>query len=293
MKITRVSKTCGCTPFTLEKKEYVPGESGTLKVNYHPGKRPGRQSKHLYLFSNARKDPKVKLTIRSRVVPKVDFQPKTMKLLLKGKDANCPEIRLTSIDGEPFAITRFTSTGNSITADFDPSVKQVEFVLRPKIKLENLKNNPNGRIDIILTHSQFKKATITFEALPEFKVTPRTLVLLAAEEQKPITRKVWVFNNYDGDFEIASTSSEKGITKVLSKKKVLNNQGEGSRYELTLEVTPPARDGEIKVFSDVFFINIKDSERLKITCRGFYSKKEQTDEKKELSEEPNPVGDVK
>ena len=49
LKITKVSKTCGCTPYTLAKKEYAPGESGALKVRYNAGKRPGSTKKYIYV----------------------------------------------------------------------------------------------------------------------------------------------------------------------------------------------------------------------------------------------------
>ncbi|MCK4292081.1 MAG: DUF1573 domain-containing protein [Planctomycetes bacterium] len=34
LKITNVKSTCGCAVAKLEKKEYAPGESGTIKVIY-------------------------------------------------------------------------------------------------------------------------------------------------------------------------------------------------------------------------------------------------------------------
>ncbi len=45
LKITEVEKTCGCTPFTLAKKEYAPGESGVLKVEYQSNQKPGPDMK--------------------------------------------------------------------------------------------------------------------------------------------------------------------------------------------------------------------------------------------------------
>ena len=40
LKIGKISRTCGCTVFKLDKKEYAPGEAGTIKgikgVRLHP-----------------------------------------------------------------------------------------------------------------------------------------------------------------------------------------------------------------------------------------------------------------
>jgi len=52
LKIKKVSKTCSCTPFTLEKREYAPGESGTVKITYHASRSPGAVTRRLYVYSN-------------------------------------------------------------------------------------------------------------------------------------------------------------------------------------------------------------------------------------------------
>jgi len=267
LKITRVSKTCGCTPYTLAKKEYEPGESGVLKVRYNASKRPGSAKKRLFVFSNDKTRPKVTLTIKAKIIQKVDYKPKKLNLLLKEENAGCPEITLTSLDGQPFSIKRFRSTGNSIIADVNSSVKATKFVIEAKVDIEKLRKRLNGRIDIDLTHPECKTVAIPFETLPRFKISPPSISILGAKPQKPITREVWILNNYGEDFEVESVSSKKGIIKVLSQERKDN------RYKFELEIIPPAAEGKIKTFSDVFCVNIKGGEKLEVTCRGFYAKK--------------------
>jgi hypothetical protein len=48
LKIIDIQKTCGCTVPQLEKNDYMPGESGTIKVEYHSSKFGGPVVKHLY-----------------------------------------------------------------------------------------------------------------------------------------------------------------------------------------------------------------------------------------------------
>jgi len=38
LKIGNISRTCGCTVFKLDKKEYTPNETGVIKVIYTAGK---------------------------------------------------------------------------------------------------------------------------------------------------------------------------------------------------------------------------------------------------------------
>jgi len=214
--------------------------------------------------SNDKARPSVTLTVKARIVPKVSYQPEKLNLSLKDENAGCPEITLTSLDNQPFAIRQFKSTANSITAEFDASVKKAKFVLQPKVDVEILRRALNGSISISLTHPECRTVTIPFNTRPRFKITPLSIYILHAEPGKPTKRKVWIFNNYGEDFEIESASPQKGIIKVLSQEKVR------SGYQFELEITPPAVEGKKTIFKDVLFVNIKGGGKLQISCRGFY-----------------------
>lgn len=266
LKIKRIQSTCGCAVAKLSKKEYAPGESGTLKVTYSSGKSPGAASKRLFVYSNDKARPKVTLTIKAEIVLKVGCKPKRLKLLLEEENAGCPKITLTSLDGQPFSIKRFRSTPNCITADVNSLVKETKFVIQPKVDIEKLRKHSKGRINISLTHPECRMVTITFNTLPRFTINPPVIVVYNAKPQEHRRKEVWILNNYSKDFKVESAASEKGIIKVLSQKKV------GNRYKFELQITPPAAKGK-RVFADVFYVNIKDGEKLKVRCNGFYSRK--------------------
>ncbi len=268
--IKDVTKSCGCTPFTLEKKEYEPGESGTLKVSYRATARPGSVKKHLYVSSNDKTKPKIALAVKATIVQKVEFEPKQLKLLLNKENAGCPAITLTSVDGRPFSVKdfkatgRFRSTADAITAEYDSSKKATKVVIQPKVDVELVKKSPNGNVVIGLTHPECGSVTIPFTVLPRFKIDPPSIVIHKVEPEKPVTKEVWILNNYDEDFEVESVSSKEGTIKVLSQEKIDN------RYKFELEITPPAAGAQKRLFSDTFFVNVKDGEKLQINCRGFY-----------------------
>ena len=267
LKISKVDAPCGCTVPKLAKKEYTPGESGILTVIYRPGNSPGTATKRLYVNSNDKAKPRLGLTIKAKVVMKVEHNPERLNLLLKGENSGCPEITLKSRDNLAFAITGFKSTGDSIKADFDPSVKTTSFVLKPKIDMEKLRKGLRGQVEISLTHPECKKVTIIFDALAEFKVDPRVVYVREAEPQKPVTKKVWVFNNYNEGVEVESTSSRNGTIKVLTQEKIRNG------YQFELQITPPAAESKKRVFTDVFSVKLKGAQQLRITCYGIYAKK--------------------
>ncbi len=265
LRIGEIGKTCSCTPFSLAKKEYVPGESGTLKVNYYSDTQRGPTTKHLLVRSNDRAQPEVTLAVKATVITKVDYEPKTLDLVLNRENAACPKITLTSIDDQPFSIRHFKSTANCITADYNPSVRATRFVLEPKVDMAKLESTLSGLIEIGLTHPECKAITVGLDTLPKFKVTPRSIVVRGVDPKESIVKKVRILANYGQDFELESASSRKGTVKILS------NGIVQSGYELELQITPPPSEDKKRVFSDTFFVKIRGGKQLEIPCSVFYS----------------------
>ncbi|HUU15649.1 MAG TPA: DUF1573 domain-containing protein [Sedimentisphaerales bacterium] len=266
LKISQVDKTCGCTPFSLNKTEYAPGESGTLRVRYYAELEQGSTTKQLFVHSNDRQNPKVALAIKARVAAKVKSEPSTLSLSLKHQNAGCPQITLTSLDNQPFSISSFKSTANCVTAAYNPSAKATRFVLQPKVDMAKLEKTLNGRIEIGLTHPECKTLTIGLNALPRFSVAPRPIVVHSAQAKTPVTRKVRIQNNYKDDFELESVYSKNGTVKVLSNTRLIDG------YELDLSITPPDTLNTTGVFTDVVYVKVKGGRNLEIPCSGFYSR---------------------
>ncbi len=294
LKIKNVSKTCGCTPFTLEKKEYAPGEEGVLKVRYNASGR-GPVSRRLYMYSNDAKKPKVQLTVKANIIQKVKYQPKSLDFSLEGPGAGTAELTLRSIDEKPFSIASFSATADAISyimgdsimgasgstvlsegrpgsaddtiaAPVDPNTKDKVHVLKLEVDPNKALKLSRGRIQIRLTHPECKSIVVPFTVLPKFKVDPPSINVLNAKPGESEKKEVWILSNYDKDFEIESISSKKGLIKVESREKV------GKRYKLVLEIAPPQTNSKNRVFSDTLVVNIKGGGQLDVSCRGFYAK---------------------
>jgi len=263
LKIEDIVKTCGCTPFELEKKEYAPGESGVLKVQYYSDNVLGRVSKNLVVRTNDRTQPEIELAIAARVVSKVDFEPKSLALMLKGENAGCPKITLSSVDNKPFSITYFRSSSNCITADFDPSAVATSFVLEPKVDMIKLAKTMNGSIEIGLTHPECKAISLSLETLPRFRVSPGAISLRGITANVPVTKKLVITNNYNEDFEVESSWSKSGVITMLSSTRIQNG------YELELQILPPAVDRR-GALADTLYIRTKDGDQLEVACTAFY-----------------------
>jgi hypothetical protein len=265
LKIDEIDRICGCTPFLLEKREYAPGEIGTLKVRYYAETELGPTTKQLYVKSNDRTNPNVTLTIQANIMSKVDYEPKTLNLLLGKNNAGCPTITIASIDNRPFSIKHFRSTNNCITADFNPSATATRFLLQPQVDMSKLQSMQEGRIEIGLTHPECNSITVGINTVPKFRISPRSIVVSGAEPRKPIFKKVRILHNYNEDFELESAYSNNNLVKVVGNSRIRDG------YELELEITPPDTSGKSRIFTEVFSLKTKSGDRLEIPCSGFYS----------------------
>jgi len=267
LKIGEIKNTCGCTPFVLKKRQYAPGESGTLKVNYFSEVQRGQTTKNLELYSNDRTQPKVILAVKANITMKVNYEPKTLSLLLNKENADCQQITLASIDNQPFSINSFKSTANCITADFNPSEKATKFVLQPKVDMAKLEKTLNGHIEIGIDHPECKTISVGMNTLPQFKIMPRAIIVRGSASRQPTVKKLRILNNYDEDFELESVWSTKGMVKVLSNS-IVNNG-----YELELEITPPTSSRIRRTLTEKFFVKTKQGPQIEVPCNVYYSKK--------------------
>lgn len=265
LQIGDVTRVCGCTPFLLEKREYAPGEIGTLQVRYYSDTDLGPTTKQLYLNSNDRTNPKVTLTIQAKVITKVDYEPKTLTLLLGKSNTTCPPIVINSVDNKPFSIEYFRSTSNIVTADFDPSQTATKFVIQPKVDIRRLEQNQDGLIEIGTTHPECEAITIGVNAIPKYKITPQSITVSNAVAKKPISKKVRITSNYNENFELSSWASKYELVKVVGNQKLRDG------YELAIEITPPETNGEKRIFTEELALTTKGGDRLEIPLNGFYS----------------------
>jgi hypothetical protein len=218
------------------------------------------------VLSNDKDNPRIELTIKASVAQKIVYDPEKLDYTLKGENAGVLELTLHSVDDQNFAITAFNATGNAVSADFDPNRKAAKFVLKTKMDIQKTGTNSSGRIEITTTHPECPTITVPFSVLARFKVDPPAINILNAEINKSVERELWLLNNYNEDFEIASATSKEGVIKVLSQEKI------GNRCKFNLAIVPPATQSPARMFTDTLTITTKDGEKVEVACRGFYQR---------------------
>jgi hypothetical protein len=85
LEIQKVSATCGCTAANPVKNKLMPGEKTTIKVEFNSTSRMGPQEKYVYVFSNDKENPNLRLSFSCVVVDKMtaaQFNNKIPKLMI-------------------------------------------------------------------------------------------------------------------------------------------------------------------------------------------------------------------
>lgn len=267
LKIEKIQSTCGCTVPQLRKKTYLPGESGTINVTYRPGSRSGKVSKHLYILSNDKGNSRVPLIIKANVVRKIKYAPKRFKLRIDEENAGVKDITIKSLNDKTFAISKIQVRPECMKIDYDPVIEAKEFVLKPEVDMEKIKDQKNGVISIEITHPSQKKITIPFNVLPPFKSDPATLIALKASPDKPIRKTLYILSNYAEDFEITSVTPSNDAIKIIDQEHL------DDKYQITLDIVPPSDIGDKRYFNSELTIDIDDGEQLVINCVGSISDK--------------------
>ncbi len=141
LNVKRIQPCCGVIAHLKDKtkKKYNPGESGAVVVTLRRVRFKGKVKKHIMFFSDDPAGKKTVLTFTANITQKVSVEPTSFRLAFNKENAGATNIKLKSMDGLPFAITKFLTPHDTITADLHPNKQAQEFVTQPKLKLKPLK----------------------------------------------------------------------------------------------------------------------------------------------------------
>jgi hypothetical protein len=264
LKIDHLQGTCKCTVPDLAKKEYAPGESGEVTVQFHAPKYQGATSQHITVFSNDSEKPRADLEIKAYVKLAVQINPDNLNLSLVDANQGAVPITIASTDNDRFAITKIESTGNVLSFKYDPNQMSDKYTLTPVINTTYLRNNLTGAAIITINHPKCKDLRLTWNCLKEFEASPSVIILRNALPNEVQKRSIYLTSNYNQPIEIDSVKSDKGIVKVVNQVQTEN------RFQFDVDITPPVQEGQLRVFSDTLHLKIKGKEEISIPCRGFY-----------------------
>lgn len=268
LKIEEIKSTCRCVTSKLDKTDYAPGESGTVKVTFHSPSKAGKTNQTLYIFNNDPKNSQAPMTITALVELDVEVTPDKFDLSLKKGNAGIGPITITGKKDIEFAIKSFTSPKNAITAKIDPKAKAKKFVIEPKVDIKKLMTSLNGTITITLDHPQTKRLKVPYTTKPLFEVNRPRIIIQQAKPGQKIIKTVLIKSNYKDKVEIDSITTMKKSIKALKRKRLDDN-----RIQVEIEITvPPKKKGaKLSYFTDTLTIKLKGGQTLPIRCSGWYA----------------------
>jgi len=264
LKIDHVQGSCKCTVTDLQKKEYAPGESGEITLEFHAPKYQGDTSQQVTVSSNDSNNPRVQLKIKAYVELQVKVTPDQMTLSLMAPNGGALPVTLTCLDGGKFAVKKIQSLNNVISIAFDPNNVSENHVFNPVVNVDNLRKNLSGYVVFDINHPKCNSVRMQYTCLKEFETSPSVIIIRDAVVGEIQKRTIYLTSNYNEPIEIESVSSDKSIIKVIGQEKTEN------RFKFDVEVAPPLQDGKSRVFSDTLHIKLKNKESIDVSCRGFY-----------------------
>ena len=116
--IKSIRNSCGCTTSKLEKKTYMPGESGEIQVHFVIGGRTGEQHKYISLETNDPENPIVQLELQVHIPQIVRFEPRFI-YWTKGEEPFDPQTTQMKIDADiPIRIKSVTSDQGQLKVEW-------------------------------------------------------------------------------------------------------------------------------------------------------------------------------
>ncbi len=263
LKINEIFLCCGVMAGT-DKMQYEPNETGIFKIEFQAPGAIGTFERQPKVYTNDPVNPEIAINIFCDVVQKVFWEPGKIKMLLNVENAACPKLTIKCIDEQPFAITGISSTGNCVTAEYNPTIKKTEHVLDLKVDMKKLPEQIYGEISIKMNHPEGDLAKISFDVVPKYTVSPKTLYMHRMKANIPQKQLIKIINNYKDDVEIESATSKENRVKLSESKR------NGFDFELEVEMTVPQAAEDVVRFTDIFYINLSNGEQLAVTCMGYY-----------------------
>lgn len=71
LEIRKISASCGCTAAKPDKDKLAPGESTKIKVHFDSSNRQGKQVKYVYVMTNDKSNPQIRLEFTCDIQPRL------------------------------------------------------------------------------------------------------------------------------------------------------------------------------------------------------------------------------
>jgi len=117
--------SCGCLSIYPEKKRYLPGESGTLKVVFDLANRIGPQEKSIKITTSNNPTKTQRLVVKVNI-PEA-YRLSATRLLWQENQRETQSVTLTNVSAQPIAIARVSSSDKRLKINLKTIRKGFEY----------------------------------------------------------------------------------------------------------------------------------------------------------------------
>lgn len=256
--ISEVKPSCGCTTAEMAKKNFAPGESGTIPITFDSTRFSGNIQKTVTVVSNDSTNPRKQIKLKGRIIQEVAMTPNYLTLVNIKRSENIERsIDISSERLDRLEVTELTSTV-------------------PFLKLETVrKDDKNVSVKVTFagtdipadqpTHTGFisfktnaksqaeAKINVYIKVANPIQTTPRAVYMFASPKGKAREQSVTLKNNSGGAYKITDISTDLSFIKVTQDgddklKVVLSEGAETGKFAGVITVkTNLAEQPEIKI----------------------------------------------
>lgn len=221
LEIINIYAECGCTVPELEKKLYMPGESGELKVEFNPEGKVGDLVRVISILSNDGSGGEHSISIAAQVTPIVEIVPRVLTVGVT--DRQRPITKLLTVSGrtEDFEVTgarprsgdefkvRIIGT-EDVTNRFGDKVRRstLEVTFTPTSRIGDY----NAQLE--MDTNDPRRATVRAQLIArvhgDLYTKPRNLAVRGARAGTSITRNIRLLTRADKPFKVLGVEISEG-----------------------------------------------------------------------------------
>lgn len=254
--ISDVQGSCSCTVAELEKREYAPGESGVIHVEFDPRNRRGAQHRTVIVTSNDPNTPRFTLNVDATVRPLIDIDPTLVRFgQVARNEAQTMLVDITGVAPGFDLVSAIVTRGEGITVDtFDTEdiVVEDEPARRASILVNFLSSQlgtVSGQVTLTLTDANganiVKGLSVMAEVVGDITVLPNRLNLGLMQAGASWERQVRVTSKNGQPFHIKGVQEKPMVAAD-------GTVGERQLASLTYDVVPAAEGRE-----DAYIVTIR------------------------------------
>jgi hypothetical protein len=213
LKITRISKSCGCTTAKVAKTDVLPGEAGSVLVTMAAKRYKGKQEETVTVYSNDPGSPASVLTIHGVIKAGFAVLPQGVHFAdVKKGETVTKRVQLLQLSSSPLTLNRVEANEKHVSTEVSEITEEnktgfnINITLKPEAPVGVLSEivtlhtnlNKHPRIDIPVW------ANIT----GRIKVQPKAFSFGTVDKGGKIPQTITVYSSDGTDFNVLKVSCD-------------------------------------------------------------------------------------